>query len=262
MEERNRVVDGYGKKLLNSGYSMEQTRNILVNGIKGYEGRKRRCMVQGRRLKRTAKESQEERSRKKLLERSSWYKNGSKKDYYGSNRGSSCKSKKSNGEEHNVKKSVLFVENTRNGELAAQLREVISRLSPLLGFSIKVVERAGGALKNQFPQSSLWDGTPCGRSKCITCNQGSEMIAPCTRRSLVYENICSTCNKGAGSKGEVKGGGNPDLPSIYVGETSRSIQERGAEHWAAALGSRKAKEGSHMAKHVELAHKGRSPRLC
>ena len=51
-------------------------------------------------------------------------------------------------------------------------------------------------------------------------------------------------------------GANPEVPSIYVGETSRTIQERGLEHWAAARGSKKAREGSHIAKHQELCHPG------
>ena len=42
-EELRSIVDGYGQKLINSGYTLEQTRRILVNGIKGYEGRKERC---------------------------------------------------------------------------------------------------------------------------------------------------------------------------------------------------------------------------
>ena len=46
-----------------------------------------------------------------------------------------------------------------------------------------------------------------------------------------------------------------------MGETSHSIQERGREHWSASTGSNKAKEGSHMAKHVELEHQGEQPKL-
>ena len=42
--------------LLNSGYSREQTRSILVSGIKAYEGRKIKCMRLGRKVKRRAKE--------------------------------------------------------------------------------------------------------------------------------------------------------------------------------------------------------------
>ena len=156
-------------------------------------------------------------------------------------------------------KSVLFVEHTKDGELSRRLREVIGRMAPMLGFSVKVVERTGRTLKSCFPQSSLWEGVHCGRPQCITCNQGAETLAPCTRKSLVYENICSECNPGAGGKEEIKGGGDPGRPSIYVGETSRSIQERGREHWAAATGSAKAKEGSHIAKHVDMCHKGEQP---
>ena len=84
-------------------------------------------------------------------------------------------------------------------------------------------------------------------------------MPPCTRKSLVYENICGKCNPGAGGKEEVKGGGDPEKPSIYVGETSRSVQERGVEHWAAATGSQKAREGSHIAKHMEQEHRGEEP---
>ena len=39
--------------------------------------------------------------------------------------------------------TVLFVEQTRRGGLAAKMRETISRLEPMLGFRWKVVENAG-----------------------------------------------------------------------------------------------------------------------
>ena len=110
----------------------------------------------GRRVRRKAKDSQEDRVRKKLLSRSNWYKGRNKENYYGSN-------KKSNGEQQQKQKrvkymeqkSVLFVEHTQSGELSSRLREVIGRLAPMLGFSIKVVERTGRTLKSCFPQSSL-----------------------------------------------------------------------------------------------------------
>ena len=156
-------------------------------------------------------------------------------------------------------KSIVFVEQTKDGELGKRLREVIARLAPIMGFSIKVVERAGATLKSRLLQS-IWEGAKCGHEKRITCNQDAELHIPCTRRSAVYENICSKCNIGAGSKEEVVGT-DPEVPSIYVGETSRTIQERGEEHWAAARGSRKAREGSHIAKHQELCHPGEEPEV-
>ena len=75
---------------------------------------------------------------------------------------------------------------------------------------------------------------------------------------MVYENICAACNVGAGGKEEVTGS-NPDIPSIYVGETSRTIFERADEHWGADRGSKTARAKSHIAKHQELAHDGREP---
>ena len=57
--ERTRVIDGYAQKLLNSGYSREQTRSILVMGIKGYEGRFLRYKAEGRKIRRRAKKVKE-----------------------------------------------------------------------------------------------------------------------------------------------------------------------------------------------------------
>ena len=49
---------------------------------------------------------------------------------------------------------------------------------------------------------------------------------------------------------------NPNTPSIYVGETSRSIKERGAEHYKAA--DKKTQE-NHMYRHQLLEHGGMEP---
>ena len=85
------------------------------------------------------------------------------------------------------------------------------------------------------------------------------MIPPCTRKSLVYENVCTLCNPGAAAKGELEGV-DPIIPSIYVGETSRTVQERALEHWSAARGSsNQKKEGSHMRTHMEQRHGGKEP---
>ena len=95
-------------------------------------------------------------------------------------------------------------------------------------------------------------GVSCGREACITCTQGGEEIPPCTKRSLVYENICLKCHPGAKNKGEYKGGEAPH-PGIYVGESSKSIAERSSEHWQAF---REAREDSHIHKHHQVHHGG------
>ena len=94
------------------------------------------------------------------------------------------KSNKSNSKGSMEQKSVVFVEQTKDGEMGKRLREVITRLAPIMGFSIKVVERGGGTLKSRLPQN-IWEGSKCGHEKCITCNQDAELHIPCTRRSAV-----------------------------------------------------------------------------
>ena len=147
---------------------------------------------------------------------------------------------------------MLFVEYTRNGELAGKLRELTKRLAPIMGFCIKVVERTGSSLRSQFPLNNLWDGQKCGRTDCTTCEQGAEMLPNCTKSSLVYENVCGACNPGASEDKELRTV-KDDVPTIYVGETSRSIYERSKEHWG-AWGSRN--KDSHILRHQETVHGG------
>ena len=70
--------------------------------------------------------------------------------------------------------------------------------------------------------------------------------------NLVYENICTDCNPGASKKGEQEDI-RTDIPTTYIGETSRSIYERSKEHWE---GARKGCLKNHMVKHQLLEHGG------
>ena len=51
------VVDQFGKKILTSGYTLRQTRKIVLNGIRGWERKKERALKENRKLFRTSKES-------------------------------------------------------------------------------------------------------------------------------------------------------------------------------------------------------------
>ena len=80
------------------------------------------------------------------------------------------------------------------------------------------------------------------------------MFTSCTRASVVYENVCATCNPEAGAKelGSIK----DDVPTLYVGESSRTIFERAREHWKDVSNK---PDKSHMAKHQQLVHEGAAP---
>ena len=146
----------------------------------------------------------------------------------------------------------MFVDYTKYGELASSMRELAKRLSEVTDFTVKVVERTGTSLKEQFPTTTLWDGSNCGRKDCTTCNQGAEELPNCKKASLVYENVCVRCNPGTGKKGEldkIK----DDTPTLYIGETSRIVYERSKEHWGAW---RSGKKELHIRKHQETDHGG------
>ena len=196
--------------------------------------------------------------KKKLVGKTSWYKQRKRNSDEETQRQVGGKDRKRGKMDHHEKlktRAVLFVPQTPLGELARRIREDLQRMENLTKFRLKVVERAGTSLQNLLSQTSIWRGIPCGREECVPCCQGGEEIPPCTRTSVVYENICVTCNPEATRRGDMETPAT-DQPSLYVGESSRSLQERIKEHW----GSYKRKEeGSHIRKHQDLQHPGEEP---
>ena len=51
--------------------------------------------------------------------------------------------------------TVLFVENTKGGELAERMRTTLKRIEEILGYRVKVVERSGTPLKKMFPLTKI-----------------------------------------------------------------------------------------------------------
>ena len=39
-EDKWCIIDDYSQKLLDSGYSLDQTRKIIINGVRGHKSRK------------------------------------------------------------------------------------------------------------------------------------------------------------------------------------------------------------------------------
>ena len=188
LEDRVKVVNDYSQKLLNSGYGQEQVRRIIINGIKSYERKFEESMrAGGRKLHRTSGESSGLRNRKKLLDKSEWFKRKrpAKREEQDDRHqpkprsGQRCMEQqlKAGPISHNnlQTRSVLFVEQTPGGKLAKDIREVLTRLETLLGFKVKVVERSGTSLRNLMPNTNPWAGARCSRLDCVTCNQECEV---------------------------------------------------------------------------------------
>ena len=129
------VVDKYSQKLLTSGYNMTQTRKIILAGIRGWESKRDRARREQRRVHRTSRESMKNRIMKKATGKNNWFrrkkdkKSKSKsKDDRKSTTGQTGehipeKRKHGGGREEPLRTAaVLFVENTKEGKLAKDLR--------------------------------------------------------------------------------------------------------------------------------------------
>ena len=196
-------------------------------------------------IHKSAAEGAVARRRKKLVGRSSWFKNPPK-----SNTKESPKhhfKKKSNVKERKVPVSVLFCPQTPFGALANKLKETEKLLSELCGETVKIVERSGTTIKQILVKSNPWQkGTVCSRAEtdCLLCQTGKGKW-DCRKRSLVYETFCLRC------KAAVESGVPDAKEAIYPGETARSGSERAKEHFDDYKDN---KESSHMVKHFTSSH--------
>ena len=85
--------------------------------------------------------------------------------------------------------------------------------------------------------------------------RGEEEPPPCTKNNLVYENICTGCNKGATASNREQEDLIINIPTVYIGETSRTIYERSKKHWD---GARRGLDSNHMVMHQKMEHRGRT----
>ena len=159
----------------------------------------------------------------------------------------------------NKVKAVMFVPYTPKSKLAVQLREAEEKLESLTGYRIKIVERAGQKLKDLLHSSNPWRGEDCGRKACLLCSTKQKLKKhlkqDCRKRSLVYEVWCQDCKERGEKEIEKEEGDN--IEGIeekkrkmkifkYIGEKSRSVFERAAEH---QIAFKIISNGSFMLKH-------------
>ena len=167
------VLDQFAKKVLTSGYSLVQTRRIALSGVRGWENKRLRRTQDGLRVFRTGKESLSSRIKKRTTGRTTWFRKkrittaqDSQRVTPASQSGGSCKPRQPRGDvrrglvtqgenkcqdgvkykelQENLRTStVLFVENTKGGELAERMRTTLKRIEEILGYRVKVVERSG-----------------------------------------------------------------------------------------------------------------------
>ena len=232
-DEKNEVVEHYIQQCKTSGYSRHETREGVVSGIKGWKRKHERRKRDGISFYRGARSTLAGRVKKKLTEKTSWYKTKRKREdeeddqqSTQSDRGErdrvgspSKRRKRNQGEEETAAKTaqdkkaleaqmpgtkedqsaiaVMFVPYTKGAELAKRVRRYENAEKETSGWFFKVVERAGDSLVDLIHRSDPWSGEDCMRDACKPCWTKMKLekwkTQDCSKRNCIYENWCMTC---------------------------------------------------------------------
>ena len=228
---KNGFLSEFSLRMKESGYSERFRLEVISSGVAGYEKQLARAAAGTCPLYRPKGYKAEERSRKKLISKKSWYKPFS---------------------------TVLFCPPTPDSQLATELRKVVELETKGKGWTVKVIERAGIKLQHQLP--GLKEPTTCTKPDCFIHTSGGK--GDCRKEGLVYKGTCLTCKaKGPSSEidrnGKVKllSGARGGLKSIYWGESGFNGYTRGRQHLEAMQKPKKHQENAFV-RHIEDCHLG------
>ena len=241
-QRKDEIVDEFSLKLLRSGYSTPCVRQIIISGLRGFLRKVSNAKQSGVSLHRSAQSTLEARIKKKLTEKSAWFKGNSKKGSFRSKKHKNIPKKSQNPRVV----TVMFVPRTNNSKLCKILRAEEEKLTQITGYKCAIKERNGTQIRRILVKKNPFI-LPCGRESCLIC-KGGEPKADCRRRNIVYMTTCESCvtrNAAAGVENT------PENVAHYVGEAARSPAERSAEH---LQDLKDKKEESHMWSHKLLEH--------
>ena len=274
------------KQLKFSGYERHEAREVITCGYIGWNRKHQRRAEDGLDFYRSAKSTLVGRNRKKLMEKTTWYKEKKRKSNEEEDKedeemkkmskhrfeGLNAKDPKSKSmkikTEENVNQrpaiGVIFVPFTWGSELAKDVREVEAMMKAISGWHFKVVERSGDSLVDILHKADPWAGQDCLRNSCMLCKTkaktGKLLTQDCTKRNVIYETWCMSCYEEDKAKIEEEFGEDVKVMKKrieeiklhkYVGESSRSVFERAWEH---ENSRNKLHTDSHMLKHILDKH--------
>ena len=274
IQEKVRVVEDFTRQLKNSGFSRSESREMVISGIKGWLRKQARRRREGQPFYRSARSTLAGRTKKKLTEKATWYKQKRKAEEMEDDEPKvASKSRRWDGERLGRKevegrpvsqaKSVMFVPYTWDGILVKRLRHVEEVMEPITDWRIKFVERAGVKLEEMLHKSNPWQGDDCGRRKCLLDESkqksGKNLEQSCTRRSIIYETHCESCYRADVEEIEKLEIGEKEKAERikrirkfkYIGESARSAYERLWEHQHQL---EQLSPESHMLKHIVERH--------
>ena len=149
----------------------------MRSGILGYHRKLDRAVKEDRGIHRRGSSTLKSRFKKKILQKTDWYRTKPPEDEQESRDGKAktnttrrprtvCK-----GQDPS---SVLFIERTGGGKLAADLRHADRELMTTIGDFTKIVEKAGTPLGNLLVKKDPWGDSGCGKEQCKVCGGTEE----------------------------------------------------------------------------------------
>ena len=267
------VIEQFTQQLKNSEYTCKEARGHVVDGIRGWQNKIERRKKENSDFYRLAKNTLVKRVKKKLLEKETWYRTEKKpvedkpedwelpdgwkhESRRGKKRKTECGSK--DGKRRKVK-GVMFLPHTHHSKLATEVREIETQFEKMTDYRLKMVEKAGVKVGTLLTDSDPWNGQNCTRDTCWLCDTktltGKNLRQDCSKRNLVYETFCMSCEERDSKKSEeeTKDGEKESSTRLYkyIGETCRSVWERASEHQADL---RNYNPTSHLLKHIIDKH--------
>ena len=93
----------------------------------------------------------------------------------------------------------MFVPYMPNSTLAKELRDQEFGLEKIMWYRLMIVERAGDKLQDLLTSLTPWKGKICERKDCMLCETkirtNKNLKQECSKRNLVYETKCQTCEE-------------------------------------------------------------------
>ena len=283
-EEKCRVVEEFTQELKSSGWPRRDAREMVVNGLLGWMRKHQRREDNHQSFYRSAASTLSMRTRKKLTEKADWYKGKSNGDALdtipeeqGEARPHQLASKKRKRDEKDQQpkpkkndiKGVINCPCTPGGELARRIRAGEEELRGPTGYVVKVVEKVGTKIIDMVHKTNPWRGQDCERGGCMHCKTkvrtGKYTSQCCKKRNLVYETWCISCEEAAIKVIKEQGEESKEteketrrkIDNIqqykYIGESCRSVFERGFEH---TNDLEQLNPKSHMLRHCIEIHQG------
>ena len=147
MSEKVKIIDDYIETLSISGYSEREIKEIIESGLTGFVRKVERLRKAGIPFHRPASMTLQGRIKKKLLEKTNWYKFKPKGKGGFQVRRTNRSGNNLSLSEKEPPVSVMFCPPTPQGELAKRLREADKKLAEVTKDEVKIVERAGVKLR-------------------------------------------------------------------------------------------------------------------